>query len=903
QATAIYFLYNNELDADPLTPGKNGISVGEDPIAIATDRAGCKEITANAGSCDLSVLDIATAVDDVTGVTVDRLQVTNASGVPITARPVAMVAEPQVSVIGNACPATGTGLVYVAYPSCHLVAAIDVSNGKIVAGISYDVNGVATITDGNVSCPDECGGGGAFTNGPRPVTLDLEVDPRVPDVRRLVIGSDNFSSITVVTLDTLFMPMSQLPIPLEDLDDSLGVTAVALSPQMGMGGSLGVVNDTTAPGGQAQYVYAIATDNTVRVVDILTLNRECDTQVDPRLVRDIRNVRTVSCFPVGDPTTPARRPGAKGPGIELSGDAIPTSVDIVRADPVDGDVRPSPSPTKVVGYYAIVTAANGATFVVTIDDDDQEDLVVETNPLSTPVPLIIAHQLRDAIPERGLLAEIDGKLICDTNGPDPDSTQGNVGGPRSVAPPTRGIPSGTYAAEKAFTLPNIRHVTCTDGTDGTMRAVSELGFAAPLPVRDIAFPDLRALRSDETWTLTWEGSLSNDRPEVAIDGPGVREGLIYVDGAGMRLADATRPFCDAGVERHDIVQLRGCDPALANGDCPIGYECYVHPNSQISGLGACMLEEEADRLANACEQFLTSLRRYTVSKSASGSLVLVPRKRVLRTTPLEGCSDTAQCTALANYAATNASAAHPVVDETPDVTDTYTCAADPDRPAVTTGKRCIMTCAATADCNVGTVCAFAADGDGNAATGYCMEGVVPPQACVNAPQRFELRSHDAFTVVGTRSGYVHPLVADAGGNCVRPVDANPLTLGRIPLDAPACDPAADPLTGRKPDGTFDANPCKLTVTETENEVRYADATCANPTTALVERPTTAIRFHNHGMTYTLVDPTYPGDALCIGDRAGTLMNIPSVFTGYQLSFRQTGGFTPLTVPIQPSYPV
>ena len=42
-----------------------------------------------------------------------------------------------------------------------------------------------------------------------------------------------------------------------------------------------------------------------------------------------------------------------------------------------------------------------------------------------------------------------------------------------------------------------------------------------------------------------------------------------------------------------------------------------------------------------------------------------------------------------------------------------------------------------------------------------MEGVIPPQSCVNAPQRYELRAHEAFTVVGTRSGYVHPIIADA----------------------------------------------------------------------------------------------------------------------------------------------
>ena len=42
------------IDADPLTPGQNGISVGEEPVAIATDDSGCNEVIANAGSCDMS---------------------------------------------------------------------------------------------------------------------------------------------------------------------------------------------------------------------------------------------------------------------------------------------------------------------------------------------------------------------------------------------------------------------------------------------------------------------------------------------------------------------------------------------------------------------------------------------------------------------------------------------------------------------------------------------------------------------------------------------------------------------------------------------------------------------------------------------------------------------------------
>jgi hypothetical protein len=123
----------NVLDADPLTPGKNAVSIGEDPIAIITDKAGCFEVTANAGSCDLSELEINSALDDISRaapvgspVRIDRVPVKNRAGVALLARPSAMIAEPSRQDVGNRCPGladdgTGTaqpsGKVYIAYPS------------------------------------------------------------------------------------------------------------------------------------------------------------------------------------------------------------------------------------------------------------------------------------------------------------------------------------------------------------------------------------------------------------------------------------------------------------------------------------------------------------------------------------------------------------------------------------------------------------------------------------------------------------------------------------------------------------------------------------------------------------------------------------------------------------------
>lgn len=885
------------LDADPLTPGKNSISIGEHPVGITTDRVGCFAVTANAGSCDLSTLDIGSAITPP--LNVSRLVVTNAAGQPIRAKPAAIVAEPAGGTIGVGCPMTATGLAYIAYPNCHLVAGVDLATGTIVTGVQYDATGVPTLlANGNVSCPDECGSA-PTTPGVRPVALDVKEDPR-SHRRALAIGADNAASIAVVELGADARPLSMFQLALANPTGKLGITQLRISPQMGMGGSSGFLDDDIAPGGQMQFIYAVASDRTVRVAEILNVRKECDTQVDPRLIHDVRSIKQMSCFGVGDVTTPARRPGARGPGIELVGDAVPTSVDILKVDNFDGDMRPN-NPAKLVGYFGFISAMNGSTYVVNVTDDNYPDLPDPTNPIAVPVPLAIAHQLRDQIPDRGAIATTPGdmpKPICDTNGPDPDSAIGNDGGPRAALPPASTLPSADVAPTKIAELPSLRQVLCT-GSDDT-KPVPDTGFAAPVDVRDFVFPDLVGLRADETWSLTWEGSLSRDRLDTSINGPSVRDAQIFVDGGGMRVVDHTRPFCDAGVEPFDIVQLRGCDPANGDSECPVGYTCFVHPQSQVQGLGACMLASEADRLANACKSFLTSLRRYTVGRSTSGELQLLPRAVVLRTTPLDGCTSDAQCQALANYAAQNASTTNPVDDHTPPDPHTYSCVVDAGRKPGVGGdgqplKRCVETCMVDTDCVVGAVCQ----------NHTCMEGVVPPQACVNAPQKFELRASEAFTALGLRTGYVHPIIADTGGNCVKNPAAHPWTLGRIPLVAPPCDPMQDPRTGRKPNGQLDVNPCSLVVDQTELAPQYVAGTCtpATPATQLVTRKAQAIRFRNRGMTLTFVDPTYPGDARCIGDRAGTLGNVPLVLPGYQIAFRLTAGLSPLLVGIAPSYPI
>ncbi len=914
------------LDSNPLIPGTNGISVGDTPIAIATDTSGCYAITANAGSCDMSVLELDSALVDPPEPVVNRLEVVDGAGTPVLSKPAAMAGTPQSEVIGNACPVEAQGLVYVAYPACNLVAGVDTSTGQVVTGILYDAAGVPSIvTNPTLDCPNECALGEASNPGPRPVTLDLELDQTAAR-RQLVIGSENFASLAVVELDTDSLPVSVRQVALENTTGTLGVTSVALTPTIGTGGSAGVITDADTTGGLFQFIYAVATDGTVRVADIDHLDKECDAQVDPRFLPPVRSVRSLSCLAVGDPATPPRRPLARGPGIELTGDSIPTSVDIIRSPgprEFDPNANPPEAPATLIGYFAIVSSTTGLTYVINIDDDNFRDLYESNRPLLTPIPLAISHQLRDSVLARGTLAtrfkdaddnpdtDPTEERVCNNNG-DIDASGNFFGGPRASTPPIRNVANGAYGAEKVTQLPSIRQVLCTGGFEEESRAVSELSYSADEQTRATTFPDLRGIRADENWTITWEGFLSADSTLTsAIDGPTIRESAASIDGNGMHIIDRTEPFCDAGVQPYDIVQFRGCDPTAGNIDCPIGYRCYTHPESQLSGLGACMRDDEAERLADACKDFLTSLRRYTVASSTTGELLLVPRRNTLRTTPINGCTDDQQCQDLADYAARTQQNTHPTFDMTEPSPFTYACVADPTRPALNadnSGKRCQMTCEATTDCATGLVCQ----------SGFCMEGVTPPQACVNAPQRYSLAAGDAFTVLGSSSGYVHPIIADPAGRCIVNPAANRLEIGRFGLDprnpfnggeVARCAPDSNPLTGQRPDGTFDPNPCVATVSQTDVRPRYVPGTCNfdSPATEFVDRVTEAVRFRNRSFTINVVDSFYPGDQNCILDRQGPggvpLEKVPVVFPGYQLGFRQVAGFSPLVLPIQPSFPV
>ncbi|HEX4416820.1 MAG TPA: hypothetical protein VH165_02925 [Kofleriaceae bacterium] len=957
------------LDADPLTPGKNAISVGEEPIAIETDSSGCFEVTANAGSCDVSMLDVNSAVALDGNARINRLPIVNKnynstdSTDPnnktntIYAKPAAMVGEPSLSVVGSLCPAAPIGRAYVAFPSCHIIATLDLSTGTqatIVEAIQYDASGVATQVTGDalsgLTCPAECSTVPGVTPGPisdatRPVALSYSYDPSPMAMfhRRLAIGADNSSKLTIVNFtepvaadpstDSMAMPsmisaISQIALEDKTPGTNLGVTALAMTQQIAMGGTSGIPPDSVMPGGYGQYVYAVATDHTVRVADVFSVQSECDTQVDPRyLVTSGLGVNTplLQCFPVGGAMKPPRRSGARSPGIQLPVNNVPNSVAFIKP-PLAIDTTGAPiiqpiAPVDLVGTFAIITTVGGGTFIANVDDDNGPDIYDPTEPQGTAPVLVMAHQLRDNISNPGLGATTTETASDGTTVTVPSCVSlgvANSGGPRTSTPPEPSTTAATAAfgitaASKVGELPSLRQVTCTADDASSGIAISEMELAADPTTRSYIYPDLGALTDDENWTMVWEGPLSADLASSSINGPPIREAQMSVKSTESAVIDdQTQPFCNVGVEQFDVVQLRGCDPAQNSLDCPNGYECYVHSDSQVQiggvALGSCMLRSEADRLADACREFLISQRRYTVRYTSAGELELAPRIHELRTTPLGGCSTTDdQCQTLANYSVQNDRDQFSAADQDP---HTWKCLADDTRKPFDNGSitRCAQTCTSArgdADCDVGSICSQPVNPDPTAPVvdGVCMEGIMPPQACVEAPQKFDVRAGEAFTLIGDKSGYIHPITKGADGQCIVDPTADPLKRGRIPLTAPACGfggTMADPYTGLpvgQSTGMFEANPCSLTTATTDTELSYPTGVCSAPASTLTQRTAPAIKLRTRTMTLTMVDPYYPGDAQCPLDRGGVPNvspdeHIPLVFPGFQIAFHVASGFQP-----------
>jgi hypothetical protein len=714
--------------------------------------------------------------------------------------------------------------------------------------------GVAGAADGGAGGPP-----GVQTEA-SPVAIDIESDGS-----RLYVGAFDSPNLVVVDLDKdsgRAVRVSSL-----QLEGAGGITQVAATGDtvMGKGGA----------GGTHRFVYAIAQDQAIHVADVTQSSApiECDTQLDRRFLHGETNVPLMSCFPVGRAANPPRRADARGPGIRLPDGVLPRDIRFLhgtmKVDLTDSDVTNDlVDPTVLYGTFAVVAAVGpiqtvstgrGIAYFINVDDGNYPDVESDTELVMKPdIALALPHTLRDAVGGRDL-----NSVMC----VEPSGLADNAG-------PIRGAPgdrstaflyNDTTTNSTSALAPSLHRVFCDPGT---MTAPAwSLSAIAPDNVRRVAFPDLersgvRLVNAggsvDEQILISWEGPLT-----APGQSPIKTDGRMEVAPDHMTVRAPGSLLCSLGPQVGDFVMLDGC---IDDTECGLDERCAIHPDAPAGTTGLCVAANRVTDLTGACRDVLIANRRYTAAEVGDDHIVVVPRPALLYATPINGCTDSAQCEAIEDQLLS--------ASDTPTLKlprHTYTCAVEPTMggPA-----RCITTCSSDLQCSVGTVC------DGG--SGRCVYGVIPPPDCLAQLQRYEVHAGDAFNVLSSNGEFRSRTIVDPASHlCVQDQSLSPLLVDRFHRIEPEC--TEDP-TSPAAVTTVAPNPCLL------KDLPEPVASNGGYTT----RSAYAMRVRSVGVTLDITDVAVP--------LAGQPDVLYSPIVNYSLPIAIKAGFTPYATSLVSALP-
>ncbi|MGB1014477.1 MAG: hypothetical protein ACPG4T_10120, partial [Nannocystaceae bacterium] len=362
---------NRLVDMDTDSPGYNFIPVGALPSSLTTTDDGCRVVTSNYGSCDLSVLD----VPPLAGYALDarpegppssyvsRIVPTTSDGNVLAARPGEVISVPNnLSLsqlfapddgvetdpgLAGQCNLDSPSSIYVTFPGCQMIAELDLQTQLILQSRQFvtEEDGSVTVIDSGTApkCPVDCPellpegvtptpgegvlGGAYDPNGVFPSTLSLvspleiaegeappteEANPDIKITDNVLyvggVGSDYVFSLAFD--DDGYWADEAVS---KELVGARGVTRVRPTPVMSL---------PTGSNSYYQFLYVIAGDGSTRVLSrdldaqSTVIGTECDTQSDPR---EVASPAYCNEAPEISPDLPVpdRRAFANGPGLRV----------------------------------------------------------------------------------------------------------------------------------------------------------------------------------------------------------------------------------------------------------------------------------------------------------------------------------------------------------------------------------------------------------------------------------------------------------------------------------------------------------------------------------------------------------------------------------------------------------
>lgn len=784
----------------------------------------------------------------------------------------------------------GVHKAWVAFPNCQLVAKIDLEGpmpagmnfpqtfdasaaGRIEQAIQVTRTGATVVSDlTTITCAAECttptsagsdmalpppvdaavadaGAGIPIpTTQAAPTTLSIDTGDAPNTGGRIIIGDAYGERLDIIPISK---PTTDPGVPVADPTANIGTpTAVQLET-----GALGVTVVRVSPRSPAgKFVYAIARDGTVRVVD-LDRGLECETNIDPRfagggidlqqtphstppLMADpVPLARRLGCFPLNDPTDPVkprRNSKARSPGITLSTGQLPTDVAFVHvslpAGTSDTSIVPLPAaPGLLVGDFAWIISSDGRGEVVQIFDDcpqpNQQNLNLTTGPFKygvcdlNNVPFAITQtEEQYGHPEALLYDRISHRLRGGHPRFEQPLTFSDLTGMARIADETQpfgvAVPStsqadggtgdaGISANLPAFYAENVPSYLIGD----------DISSADVFPTRIVRFisPD-DAL--NESWVAQWEG---------VIPGSDCTLGHPFVDTDGIgKLTDSGGAWCSRGVLAGDKLRISGC---ASDADCnqaqvknfgdmgyghqadlgvgpvggPTGYNnfrCVTDPNSPPDVFdGLCLVVDNVhddNYWSDTCGELLRSQRKYRITSARQNQAL----------NNGEGITDVLQVAEI--YEPEYAEQTHSCTSDSQcgDVTvpaaDGSTVLPSKCLPDFDGTNRCLIPCSSAN----GSLCGqdFECLPAQNFGDERCMRAPVNPtlwHTCFPELLEYEIQTGDSFLMTGSVTPFLSDETTDANGECIVP----PVTAVSNTSEYIRLHNSRVPLSPTNPDGS------------------------------------------------------------------------------------------------------
>ena len=783
------------IDLDPGVFGFNMAPVGAMPESLSASADGCWVASANRDSCDLGLVDPSLLLASLfspakpateNGRPVTRVAPHTISGRPLNASPKEILfllpsAAPGLCQTDKAPPAL------VTFPSCDLVALLDMPSGEIKDSVYIRSAGVVSAGT-EPQCPVDCtpssasdagaetddDGGIANTGGLAPGESEagtgsgLGVGAMVlrPDRPRVYVGAsaaDDFLTALDVVDEAFVIPPGGGRIALEP--GAIGIDHLRLSvnpfrpqdtPITLADGSSSDSQGSFLKDGRGNFLYAFARDGSVRVVNVgdgVQPEQECDVNAQYTLANLPPDT---GCFPV-NPT--ARQPLAQGPGIRIPtlpsrNAAPPIARDIAVVDlPVD-PTNISKNPPALAGQFAFLLTSNDSVYILNLRPktlvNGQAPVVDEANTLT--------HSFREI--------RSTGQYTADTLA-------------LSFTPPLRTPASSdllfpttpSLSSLGGPRLEDVENDSTTPASGNSVNTTTSYWVNSPY----------QATYVSRTFTVAWEAALSG-----TTRSSGTLETSAMAGSPAGALDDVGADFCAKGVLSGDLVVLPGC---IADTDC-VPQDSFTCHQPIGGAVGLCLSKTASQTDIDKCTRVMGSRRRYEVIAATPTHLALglhldeVP-KTALNRVAAGATGDEADCQPTAAHRPSGTDPGFQWQQVWPN--ENF--------------KRCVKACGrspivgatpqdADQDCRPGFVCEVVPGSvgpslPGEAGVRYCVEA--PPLDLTCWPQpgnRYHVNVGNSFLVSGSS---LPDLKTTTVVNDQCQLDPNdPALADRIPLSAPAC---------------------------------------------------------------------------------------------------------------------